>query len=296
MPNLEITNAKWFPLLACPVCKQALDYQKDSLFCESCEATYAIQNSVPILMDQKTLTDYQRVLTGNFGQEMVNQYNETSPWAKFINTISKVITVDYVPYPPDLKAYIQRLGMEAFVLEIGSGSRRIYPDIINLDIGLFPNVDVVADGAKLPFQSQSLDFIIIDVVLEHVKYPVEFIQEARRTLKKSGLLYVALPFIHPYHGYPADYHRFSIDSLKLLTEGFTITETGVLRGPMVALLNCISELPFLFSFSNNQRIYQISKGATLLLTFWLKYLDKLLVKNPQSHRLAHCLYFLGKKN
>lgn len=296
MSNPEIMKARWFPLLACPACKQSLIYREKSLFCEKCSATYAIHNGVPILMDPESLTEYQTVLTSNFGREMVDQYVAESPWAKFINAIKQIVTVDYVPYPPDLKAYIQHLGPEAQVLEVGSGSRRIYPDMINLDIGLFPNVDVVGDGAKLPFQNHCLDFIIIDVVLEHVKYPEQFIQEAHRTLKKGGLLYVALPFIHPYHGYPADYHRFSVDSLKLLTEGFTISETGVLRGPMVAMLNCLSELPFLFSFSNNPRFYQVSKGIALLFTFWLKYLDKILVKNPQSHRLAHCLFFLGKKD
>ncbi len=147
----------------------------------------------------------------------------------------------------------------------------------------------------LPFLDGSLDFIILDVVLEHVKDPRQFIMAAQRALRPGGHLYVVVPFIHPYHGYPADYHRFSLDGLKLLLEGFAPIESGVLRGPMVALLNCLSELPFLLTFSPRAKVYQATKGLVLLFTFWLKFLDKLLVRNPQAHRLAHCLYFFGQK-
>jgi len=167
--------------------------------------------------------------------------------------------------------------------------------MVNIDLSFFPEVDIIADITNLPFVDQSLDFIIFDAVLEHVKYPYQIVEEARRALKPGGLLYLAVPFVHPYHGYPADYHRFSLESLKLLTVGFEPLEMGVLRGPMVALLNCLTDFPFLLTFAKSPRIYLASKGLAILLCFWLKYLDKLLVKNSQSHRLAHSVYFLGKK-
>lgn len=285
---------KWLPILACPACKQPLQEQDDHLYCEVCMVCYAVQRGRPILMNRSSLLEYESALSQD-GQEMVAQYLASSRWSKFLEAVKRIISVDYIPQPPDVKKYLHAMGPGAVGLEVGSGSRRFYPGIINLDIGLFPNVDLVADGANLPFQSNTLDYVILDVVLEHVKYPQQFLQEARRTLKKGGILYMVVPFVHPYHSYPADYHRFSKDSLILLAEGFEILEMGVLRGPMVAILNCLTELPFIFSFSKSQKIYQITKGLLLLLIFYFKYLDKILIKNPQAHRLAHSLYLIGRK-
>jgi uncharacterized protein YbaR (Trm112 family) len=294
MTGPKIQQKNWFHILACPVCKQHLLFQDNNFYCGNCQTNYAVQNGIPFLMNKKNLSEYEGVLLCD-GREMVAQYLATSVWSKFVHAIQQFITVDYIPYPPDLKKYLQSFGRDPLGLEVGSGSRRLYPNIINLDIGPFPEVDIIADGANLPFQNGCLDYVIIDVVLEHVKYPQQFVQEAYRTLKKSGILYLSVPFVHPYHSFPVDYHRFSKDGLILLTEYFHIEEIGILRGPMVALLNCITELPYLFLFSNNQKFYQIIKGVTLFMIFWLKYLDKILVKNPQSHRLAHSLYIIGKK-
>jgi uncharacterized protein YbaR (Trm112 family)/SAM-dependent methyltransferase len=291
----NLSKPQWWQSLACPSCKHPLQYQDNNFICDQCSVAYPVRNGVPIFLNQDNSEDFQLTLGTPGGREMVNEYSGSSLWVRFIKTIRWVISSDYIPFPPDLKGWVAQLGAQAMVLEVGSGQRRLHPGVINLDIGHFPNVDIVADGARLPFLSGSLDFIILDVVLEHVKQPSQFIQEAQRVLKPGGLLYLAVPFVHPYHGYPADYHRFSVDSLSLLITGFTTLKTGVLRGPMVALLNCFSDLPFIFTFSNNPKIYQATKGMVLLFTFWLKYIDRLLVKNPQAHRLAHTLYFFGEK-
>ena len=292
--NMEspILRPKWFRTLACPICKKALRQEQESFICDHCPATYPIRDGIPILLDPASLKENQSVLQSLSGREMVSQYSGSSLWVRIIKAIRQAITLDYIPYPPDLGGWIRRLGPEALVVEVGSGVRRLHPGVINIDINPFQQVDIVADGAKLPFMEGSLDFVILDVVLEHVKFPSQFITEAHRALKPHGLLYVAVPFLHAY---PADYHRFSVDGLRLLTDRLVTLENGILRGPMAAILNCISDLPFLWTFSDNAKVYQITKGIVLLFTFWLKYLDKILVRNPQAHRLAHCLYFLAQK-
>jgi SAM-dependent methyltransferase len=295
MDKPDLARKRWFKHLACPRCRKPLRYPDESLICDACSVSYPVKGIVPIFLNPGELADFQKLLELPDGAGMRQEYADASAWVKLVKTVRQVISSEYVPYPPDLQRWITELGPEALILEVGSGPRRLTTGVINLDIGLFPNVDIVGDGASLPFLNGTMDFIILDVVLEHVKQPYLFIREARRVLRTGGLLYLAVPFVHPYHGYPADYQRFSTDGLQILTEGFARVDSGVLRGPMVAMLNCLSDLPFIFTFSNSIKTYQITKGLVLLFTFWLKYLDKLLVKNPQAHRLAHCLYFLGRK-
>ena len=199
---------------------------------------------------------------------MVSEYSDSSLWVRFIKTIRRVISSNYIPYPLDLKEWITQLGAQAMVLEVGSGQRRLHPGVINLDIGHFPNVDIVADGGRLPFLTGCLDFIILDVVLEHVKQPRQFIREAQRALKPGGLLYLVVPFVHPYHGYPADYHRISVDSLSILIPRFHHAEDrGVKRSHGGTPQLCLRFTIYFSTFSNNHKIYQVTKGMVLTLYF-----------------------------
>jgi len=50
-----------------------------------------------------------------------------------------------------------------------------------------------SDLFKLPFGSGAFDLCIYNFVLEHVERPQEILLEARRVLKKNGLLYIATP-------------------------------------------------------------------------------------------------------
>jgi len=103
--------------------------------------------------------------------------------------------------------------------------------VVNLDIGLFSNVDVVGDGHHLPFLNNSFDGVIIEVVLEHIREPERVISEIHRVLKRDGYVYSVIPFRHPYHGYPGDYRRFSIEGMALLFPQFEMDELGVCGGP-----------------------------------------------------------------
>lgn len=58
-----------------------------------------------------------------------------------------------------------------------------------------------ADGFRLPFKDQSFDVVISSHVLEHLKYPKEFLEEMSRVIANDG-------YIHLYT--PSDYHRIRI--------------------------------------------------------------------------------------
>ena len=54
-------------------------------------------------------------------------------------------------------------------------------------------VDVVADGAKLPFPNESLDFVLSSHVLEHFYDPIGVLNEWLRVVRPGGYVFAVVP-------------------------------------------------------------------------------------------------------
>lgn len=82
-------------------------------------------------------------------------------------------------------------------LNLGCGTN-IVKDYINYDLVKPPNADksfIEGDIRKLPFETDSIDYIICDQVLEHIPMadvPV-VLYEIKRVLKKGGRCVIAVP-------------------------------------------------------------------------------------------------------
>ena len=86
---------------------------------------------------------------------------------------------------------------------------------------------VAADAAKLPFEDNSIDTIIMNDAMEHVACPEAVLDECLRVLKKGGRLFVNFPPInHPFGAHLSDLiyipwvHLFF--SERTLIEGYKI--------------------------------------------------------------------------
>ena len=103
------------------------------------------------------------------------------------------------------------------VLDLGSGTGGYSLNLLNqgacvvaLDITqqYFQNVKgirfVVADAAKMPFASNSFDFVFCSSLIEHVRNPDLLIKEIKRILKKGGRCYLSFP---PFWS-PVGSHQF----------------------------------------------------------------------------------------
>lgn len=89
--------------------------------------------------------------------------------------------------------------------------------------------DVDGDACRMPFRTESVDAVIVKDVLEHVLDPAGSVREIHRVLKKGGLAFCSVPFLHPYHGDPnrglPDFWRFTEEGLTALFSAFDSVET-----------------------------------------------------------------------
>ncbi|HSD50714.1 MAG TPA: hypothetical protein VLG48_04845, partial [Candidatus Methylomirabilis sp.] len=138
--------------LACPACGDALVERGKpvSLSCVSCGVSYTVQDGVPIL-----LTPASRALLAS------GQTAAPSPWnPRWLPgvLVDRIRACCHTGPGEDrrqrtrLATFISEEREGGLVIDLGSGSRRVAAGVVNVDIGPFPNVDVVADGHCLPFR------------------------------------------------------------------------------------------------------------------------------------------------
>lgn len=119
---------------------------------------------------------------------------------------------------------------------------------VNISPSLSP--DIIADLEKpWPICNETFHLLLSIWVLEHVRESRVFLAEARRCLVSGGKLILAVPFIHPKHGSPDDFMRYSDSYLSWIcrTCGFgSVTPYALGSGPFLActsLLWPIMRLP-----------------------------------------------------
>jgi SAM-dependent methyltransferase len=173
------------------------------------------------------------------------------------------------------------------------GAGRTVPGYVNLDLFPMPGVDLAADAHDLPFAAARFQRIECDAVLEHVRDPARVAGELTRVLAPGGYLHLVTPFCHPFHEYPKDFRRFTLDGLKLLAPELEVVAEGWRTGPAATMLVFTLEfakclLPW--------RWWRVLAHFTLgWLLFPLRYLDLALLGTARAGRIGnHCYLWLRK--
>jgi len=174
------------------------------------------------------------------------------------------------------------------------GARRFVPGYVNLDLLAMPGVDVVADAEQLPFPGELFQRVECDAVLEHVSDPRRVMAEIERVLAPGGYAHLVTPFCHPFHEYPKDYRRFTLDGLKQLAGGLEPVAEGWRTGPTATLLI------FVIEYSKLLLPWKLWRAAVHGVLGWLlfplRYLDLPLLRTNRAHRLGnHCYLWLRKR-
>lgn len=82
------------------------------------------------------------------------------------------------------------------------------------EVGNWPQVNI----ENMPYEYGSVDILVADQVLEHVRKPWLAAEDIWRVLKIGGLAIIATPYLHPIHKCPLDCWRISPDGYGVLFE------------------------------------------------------------------------------
>jgi SAM-dependent methyltransferase len=206
-------------------------------------------------------------------------------------------------YPLDRFSAKSKLmyGKGNLILHIGGGPSRNHPREMNLNLFLMENVDIVARGEQLPFKNNSLDVIISNAVLEHVKDMDRVIKEMERVLKPNGFLYVEIPFVQHYHGckhadvYYRDYRRLTETGLIDIFEQFCVLlDVGVCVGPTSAVVQVF--FTYFEDLCRNKTYKKIVKGLYFFLGNLIVWIDAILPERViRESRIPSGIYYFGRK-
>jgi SAM-dependent methyltransferase len=137
----------------------------------------------------------------------------------------------------NIKSYASNI--KGRTLDVGCGTKP-YENLFDCEeyIGLdtvnsghkheFSSIDIVYDGANIPFENNYFDSIVCFEVLEAIFEPKCFLKELTRVLKPGGYALFTVPFIWDEHDQPNDFARYSSFGLKHLFEeqGFIVVKNG----------------------------------------------------------------------
>ena len=279
--------------LVCPRTYAPLKREDNYLVTADGINKYAFVDDVPVLFANTAVQQaYLQENSGKMNQEYTAS-DKQSFSAKLKNFLSKDFrNKDAILAYNDIFENIQTTDV---CLAIGGGPKRHHPELINLNIGAFENVDIVADAYNLPYATGSIAAVYIEAVLEHLEFPETAVKEIFRVLKKGGKVYADTPFMQDFHGYPNHFQNFTIEGHKRLfsRNGFTLKASGTSVGPTYALLAFLTH--YIKSYVRPTIIAYPFLAISYVLTILFKPLDLIINKRPTSNLLASTTFVYAVK-
>jgi SAM-dependent methyltransferase len=282
----------------CPITRQALSVCSDGLWLTSDDGTqkYPLLNGkVPVLLtDPKWAEKY-----ASGSETMAKEYR----WECGVTYRPSLLKQMKSKLAPDYRTgssteafreIFLGLSSEPLCLSIGGGPKRSHPMLTNLNIGAFPNVDIVADAHVLPYADACVDAVYSEAVFEHLSDPVRAASEIHRVLKPSGKAFICTPFMQAYHGYPYHYQNFTLTGHKHLFEstGFELVDAGTCVGPVYTVMDVVTVFLNEYVPFPLNRIFRI---AWETMGVFIRPLDRKLGRRENAHVLASSTYVLIRK-
>jgi SAM-dependent methyltransferase/uncharacterized protein YbaR (Trm112 family) len=289
---ISIENQVQSGKLVCPLTHQKLIKQENSLATIDGRFSYPLVNGVPVLLDETQQKAYlqeedgymQQVYAGMNGKQ--KRPSMLYRLDKFADRNGDYRNEDSVKA---FQAVAAAQGPDDIFLSIGGGPLRVHPQLINLNIDLFPNVDVVGDAYQLPYADNVVGGIYCEAVLEHLELPNEAVVEMFRVLKPGGQVFAATPFLQFFHAFPNHFQNFTLIGHQRLFEraGFDIVSSGVCVGPTYMIFDLLA---WYMMYLPTKLLSQGMPRVIRILGSFLRPLDRRLNRHPQAHILGSTTY------
>jgi ubiquinone/menaquinone biosynthesis C-methylase UbiE len=127
-------------------------------------------------------------------------------------------------------------------LNLGCGNKKV-KGFVNVDLYGSPDIKHDLNKAPYPFEDNSIEYVLCEHTLEHLKEPELFWREVHRILEKGGIAKVIVPHkdsVGAYctFGHRGFYHEDAIDCVCYkgkgldvsVQRGFNLIEKRVTRG------------------------------------------------------------------
>lgn len=97
---------------------------------------------------------------------------------------------------------------EKVIIDIGCGDDKV-PNSIGIDIVKLDSVDILAsaDAPRLPFQTNSIDTVYCNHIIEHLESVVDFVEELCRVVRPKGEIVIRTPHFTSYGAYTDPTHQ-----------------------------------------------------------------------------------------
>ncbi len=192
-------------------------------------------------------------------------------------------------------AVVEGGGEGCLRLSIGGGPTRAHPRLVNLNLGPFENVDLVATAYRLPFAEGVVGAIHCEAVLEHLEEPEVAVREMLRVLRPGGQVYAATPFLQVFHGYPDHFQNYTLTGHVRLFEraGFEVLGSGVAVGPGFALMDVARN--YARKALRPRVLGAVAYRAVTVLALPVRLLDLALNRRPAAHVLASLTFLRARK-
>jgi len=259
--------------LVCPRSGQTLvmdEAQAHLVTPDGCSRYLLLNGTVPILLvDEEAMRDY-----AGDSARMTAEYAQEKPALRRSLLLRLLRRLVYRGGEPQVSDYRTQASVDAadrvltgtpadaICLSVGGGPG--LGAFTNLNIGPFPNVDVVADAHALPYADGSVHAIYCEAVIEHLYDPQQAVKEMHRVLKPGGMVFAGTPFI----------------------------ESGTCVGPVHAMV--LSIAVFLAQYCTSG----LGRFVSRLWNFSSQYLyplDRRINTRPNAHMLAATTFVLAKK-
>ena len=251
------------------------NYLKDGLACLECSNHYPINASNQIVSVEDFISDenWEKVTTS------FNLFKDNP----------RPIKIDKLG-GPRISELIENFDVDGIAINLGSGQDD-YDGFVNIDLGSYKPVDIVADLKDIPFNDNSVDLVASNSVLEHIYEFQKVIEEVYRILRPNGYFYLCVPSSCLRH-HEFDYHRWTTAGLMKLMEGkFEVIENGPARGVGYALITYVEAL---ISYKIKSRIIKkIISRLWRIVSIPLLWIED--EKSEEYQAMSQTIYVIGRK-